>query len=38
MIIINYCVKQHINIYIGEILPESGYGSLTDRWSQLPHM
>ena len=29
---INYSIKQHIAIYIGEVLPRSGRGILTGSW------
>ena len=36
MSIISYQIKQHLTIYIGEVLARSGRGSLTDSWSQFP--
>ena len=33
--IISYRIKQHLTIYIGEVLARSGLDSLTGSWSQL---
>ena len=32
-----YCLKQHMTIYIDEVLPRSRRGGLTDSRLQLPH-
>ena len=33
--IISFQIKQHLTIYIGEVLARMGRGSLTGRWSKL---
>ena len=33
----SYQIKQHLTIYIGEVLACSGSGSLIGSWSQLPN-
>ena len=32
-----YCLKQHMTIYVDEVLPRSRRGGLTDSRLQLPH-